>query len=132
MADLGGAWRAPERGDRVGRYTVLELLGEGAMGCVYAAHDPELDRRIALKLVRAERVSDARTRARVSREARAMAKVSHPNVVAVFDAGEDDAGVFIAMELVTGVTLAEWLAERARPWREVLDAFLACGRGLVA
>jgi len=120
------------RGDTVGRYALVEMIGRGAMGRVYAAHDPQLDRRVALKIVRSDRFAQAATRARLSREARAMAKVTHPGVVTVYDAGELDDGVFIAMELVDGSTLAHWLATERREWREIVRMFLAIGRGLAA
>jgi tetratricopeptide (TPR) repeat protein len=117
---------------RIGRYDLLELLGRGAMGTVWLARDPRLDRRVALKIVRTDRFVDPAARARLSREARAMARVKHPNVVAVYDTDELDNGVFIAMELVDGVTLDRWLAVRERPWREIMRAFAAAGRGLAA
>ena len=121
-----------QRGSTVGRYALLEMIGQGAMGSVYSAHDPQLDRKVALKLVRAERLAGPDARGRLSREARAMAKVSHPSVIHVYDAGEVESGVFIAMELIDGVTLAAWLRERPRTPTEVLDVFFAAGRGLAA
>jgi serine/threonine protein kinase len=91
----------------VGRYVVLETLGSGGMGVVYAAYDPELDRKVALKLLREEMVSRSRElRARMMREAQALARLSHPNVVAVFDVGTFGESVFLAMELVHGATPA--------------------------
>ncbi|HEY0190904.1 MAG TPA: protein kinase, partial [Kofleriaceae bacterium] len=94
------------------------------------ADDPQLERKVALKIVRAARFGgEARTR--LSREARAMAQVKHPHVVTVYDAGELDDGVFIAMELIDGATLAEWL-RAGRPWRELIRMFDAAGRGLAA
>jgi tRNA A-37 threonylcarbamoyl transferase component Bud32/tetratricopeptide (TPR) repeat protein len=122
----------PRRGDAVGRYTLLEMIGRGAMGSVYVAHDPQLDRKVALKIVRSERFAQHEVRARLSREARAMAKVTHPHVVTVYDAGELDDGVFIAMELIDGDTLASWLAAEQRPWRAIAGMFVAVGRGLGA
>src|SRR5690349_24785907 len=86
------------RGAMVGRYIVLGLLGEGGMGTVSAAYDPELDRKVALKLVRADATGE--DSARLLREARALARFSHPNVVAVHDVGESDDAVYVAMELV--------------------------------
>jgi serine/threonine-protein kinase len=118
-----------------GRYTVLEQLGQGGMGVVLAAYDARLDRRVALKLLlpRREARGDEAARARLLREAQAMARLSHPNVVAVYDAGSlEDGHIFIAMEMVEGQTLRQWTKERARSWREVLEAFLAAGRGLAA
>jgi tRNA A-37 threonylcarbamoyl transferase component Bud32/tetratricopeptide (TPR) repeat protein len=117
--------------ERVGRYTLIEMIGRGAMGSVYVARDPQLDRKVALKVVRAENFAEPEVRLRLSREARAMAQVRHPNVVTVHDAGELDGGVFLAMELIEGETLTRWLAAR-RPWRAVLAVLLAAGRGLAA
>jgi tetratricopeptide (TPR) repeat protein len=120
-------------GDRVGRYEVAGAIGSGAMGTVYAARDPDLDRRIALKLVR--RIGSAsvagEARPRLLREAQAMARLHHPNVVAVHDVGTFGAQVFLAMELVEGQTLTQWLAAE-RPWRRILDVFVQAGRGLEA
>ncbi len=121
------------RGAALGRFVVLGCVGRGAMGEVYAAYDPELDRKIAIKLVRADRSGDAaENRKRLMREAQATAKVSHPNVVVVYDAGTSGDRVFIAMEFLEGHTLRYWLQERSRSWREILDTFEAAGRGLAA
>ncbi len=122
------------RGDGVGRYIILDRLGAGGMGVVYAAYDPELDRRVAIKLLlAAESASEESTgQARLVREAQALARLSHPNVIAVYDVGTHEAGVFVAMELVDGQTLREWRKAVQRPWREVLEVFLAAGRGLAA
>ncbi|PCC68888.1 serine/threonine protein kinase [Nannocystis exedens] len=117
------------------RYTVLGFLGEGGMGLVLAAYDARLDRRVALKLLRhrADGSSGREEQARLVREAQAMARLSHPNVVAVYDAGTlADGALFIAMEYVEGQTLREWCAEQPRSWRQVLETFLAAGRGLAA
>ena len=116
-----------DAGARVGRYAVAERLGAGAMGVVHAAHDPELDRRVAVKLMH-----DAAWSPRLVREAQALARLAHPNVVTVYDIGEHAGRVFIAMELVPGATLASWLAARPRSWREIVAAFLQAGRGLAA
>ncbi|MBI4704291.1 MAG: serine/threonine protein kinase [Deltaproteobacteria bacterium] len=124
--------REPRRGDLLGRYLVIDPLGAGGMGVVVAAYDPELDRKIALKLIREDALQGpgaAMARARLQREAQAMARLSHPNVVAVFDVGDIDGQLFVAMEYVEQ-TLERWL--RARPWSEVLDGFLQAGRGLGA
>jgi len=121
------------RGTAIGRYTVLELLGRGGMGEVYAAYDPELDRKVALKILHTgEAAGDERSRGRLLHEAKAIAKLHHPNVVVVHDAGTVDDRVFLAMEYVDGQTLAAWLAERPRARREILDVFVAAGRGLAA
>jgi tetratricopeptide (TPR) repeat protein/predicted Ser/Thr protein kinase len=101
------------------------------MGVVYAAHDPELQRSVALKLLRPDRVTvDAR--ARLAREARVMARLSHPNVVAVYDVGSDRAGDFIVMERIAGTDLRRWCAAGPRSLRALLDVFVAAGEGLEA
>ena len=121
------------RGATIGRYVVLSQLGAGAMGVVYAAYDPELDRKIALKLLATSSGADASTaKARLLREAQAMAKLAHPNVVTVYDAGTFRDQVFLAMEYVAGTTLSGWLAERARTHREIVSVFVAAGNGLAA
>src|SRR5690348_15688458 len=128
------AGRAVPLGDHVGRYVITRVLGEGGMGIVYAATDPELDRTVAVKVLGAGAL-DERLRLemeeRLRREARAMAKLSHPNVVAVHDVGTHDGRVFIAMEYVEGETLAAWL-EAPRPLASILEMFRAAGRGLAA
>jgi len=131
--DPPAAEPALARGAALGRFVVLGLVGRGAMGEVYAAYDPDLDRKVAIKLVRADRSGDtAESRARLMREAQATAKVSHPNVVVVYDAGALRDRVFIAVEFVEGHTLRYWLEAETRAWLEILDAFLAAGRGLAA
>jgi tetratricopeptide (TPR) repeat protein len=121
------------RGTAIGRFVVLGLLGKGGMGEVYAAHDPELERDVAIKLLRGGAGSEsADGRMRLMREAQAIARVSHPNVVVVYDVGTFGNRVFIAMELVAGHTLRYWMHERARTWPEVLEVFAAAGRGLAA
>jgi tetratricopeptide (TPR) repeat protein/predicted Ser/Thr protein kinase len=122
---------ALSRGDSVGRYLLLDELGQGGMGVVYKAYDPELDRPIALKLLTAGHRGVQRER--LMREAQALARVSHPNVIAVHDVGCLDEGrggnVFIAMEFVEGQTLRKWVGEGRR---NLLEAFLAAGEGLLA
>jgi tetratricopeptide (TPR) repeat protein len=123
-----------ERGHTIGRYLVVEPLGAGAMGVVYRAYDPDLDRALALKVVSQHAdgsTRGAREQARLLREAQAMARVSHPGVIQVFDVGELDAAVYVAMELVDGVTLREWLVTKRSP-AEILQVFEAAGRGLSA
>ena len=123
------------RGATVGRYVTLGLVGRGGMGDVYAAYDPELDRKIALKLLNdggAASESQVRSRGRLLKEAKAIARLSHPNVVVVHDAGTIDDRVFIAMEFVEGQTLAAWLGGKTRAWAEIRPVFLAAGRGLAA
>jgi tetratricopeptide (TPR) repeat protein len=116
---------------RIGRYVVLRELGRGGMGVVYAAYDEELDRRIALKVLHASRAADADARARILRESRALARLSHPNVVHVYEVGDFEGSVYLAMEHVHGVTLRQWLKE-PRPWRASLAMLIETGRGLSA
>ncbi len=122
------------RGRSLGRYIIVEVLGAGAMGVVYRAYDPDLDRAIALKVVGSREggsTRGAREQARLLREAQAMARVRHPNVIQVFDVGELDDGVYVAMELVDGITLKAWMVSKRAP-SEVLQLFEAAGRGLAA
>ena len=119
-------------GARVGRYQILGALGRGGMGEVYAAYHPELDRRIALKVVQGFDGGSGQRRSRLLREARAIARLSHPNVVTVHDAGTFGDRVFIAMELIDGQTIEQWLRAARRTWQAILEVFLAAGRGLAA
>jgi tetratricopeptide (TPR) repeat protein/tRNA A-37 threonylcarbamoyl transferase component Bud32 len=123
------------RGLALGRYIVLNKLGGGGMGVVYAAYDPELDRKVALKLLRAEAAEELNSqaaRSRLLREAQAMARLSHPNVIAVHDVGTLDLQIFIAMEFVEGMTLRQWLKKKERAARDILEVFVQAGRGLAA
>ena len=115
----------------IDRFVVLGYLGSGGMGVVLSAYDPALDRRVALKLVRPSPRTAHSARRLLQREAQAMARLSHPNVVAVHDVGEVDGQQYIAMEFVDGQTLRDWLRER-HDWREVVRMFLAVGAGLTA
>jgi serine/threonine protein kinase len=123
------AWQA---GAFVDRYQLTEPIGAGGMGVVWSARDADLGRDVALKLIRADRWSLSHLRTRLLGEARAMARLSHPNVVTVHDAGVTDEALFIAMERHSGGTLAGWLGEKERSWREVVATFVAAGRGLSA
>lgn len=124
---------APLRmGTRVGRYRIEEMLGSGAMGVVYAAYDDELARRLAIKLVRSPGSSSTVHRARLLGEGRAIARVSHPNVVTVHDVGTFGEDVFIAMELVDGESLRDWLRREKRSRQEVVQILLGAARGLAA
>ncbi len=123
------------RGAAIGRYVVLGLVGRGGMGEVYAAYDPELDRKVAVKLLRVKPgngVSLVEGRQRTLREAQAIARLSHPNVVVVYDVGTFADQVFIAMEFVEGNTVTYWLQAQPRSRQEVLRVFRAAGRGLAA
>jgi tetratricopeptide (TPR) repeat protein len=122
---------------RIGRFVVLERVGAGGLGIVYAAYDTELDRRVALKV--SQRGPDGSTDASeqanraLVREAKAIAALSHPHVVVVYDAGVIDGGeAYLAMEFVEGRTLAAWLREEQPSWRDVLGAYLQAGDGLAA
>ena len=121
-------------GDRVGRYRIEGKLGAGGMGTVYLAHDPDLDRRVAIKMLhtRVGSGDPSQGSKRLLREAQAMARLAHVNVVAAHDVGVLDGSLFIAMELIDGQDLREWLAECPRSWREIVIAFIEAGRGLLA
>jgi serine/threonine protein kinase/tetratricopeptide (TPR) repeat protein len=120
-------------GAQVGRYKVLECIGIGGMGVVYGAYDPELDRKVALKLLRRGVAGDQERRnARLRREAQAMAKIADPNVITVHDVGLFEGRVFIAMEFVEGTTLTKWMRETPRPFKDVRNVFSAAGAGLAA
>ena len=118
-------------GRTVGRYEILERLGSGGMGVVYEARDPRLQRRIALKFILRERAG-SKAAQRLRREAVAMARVSHPNVVTVVDVGEHEGDVFVAMELIEGVTLRAWLDDGPRSVEEVHRVFRTAASGLAA
>ena len=124
----------PQAGERVGRFLLMDELGAGGMGVVYAAHDPQLDRRVALKILApaAGGTTGPASQARLLREAQAMARLSHPNVVPVYEAGTDQGRIFLVMEYVEGVSLRRWLTTGQRTEREILDVFIQAGRGLQA
>ncbi len=117
----------------IGRYRVLRVLGVGGMGVVYEAHDPELDRKVAIKVLHADATESGETASRrLRREAQAMAKLSHPNLVPVFDVGTCQGRVYLAMEHVSGETLREHLERPGSHWTAVVDLFLHAGAGLAA
>ncbi|MEP6653748.1 MAG: serine/threonine-protein kinase [Myxococcales bacterium] len=133
LADPRG--HEPTRPSAIGRYLVLNLVGKGAMGEVYAAYDPELERKVAIKLLRGKAGDSAEAsegRTRMMREAQAIAKLSHPNVVVVYDVGAFQDQVFVAMEFVDGHTLWYWMHAQPRSWTDVLKIFADAGRGLAA
>jgi hypothetical protein len=122
-------------GTVVGRFVVLEFLGAGGMGEVYAAYDPNLERKVAVKFLRPEFLGPGKQSVaadRMRREARLVAKLSHPNVVTVYEIDVFDGHLFIAMEYVDGQNVAEWLKAEARAVRDVVRVFLAAGAGLAA
>src|SRR5262245_1602322 len=131
IVDLGSA-DIPRPGANVGRYHLLQLVGRGGMGEVYAAHDPELDRRIAIKIMRADTLPNDVEAQRMMREAQSIAKLSHPNLVTVYDVGSSGGRVFVAMELIEGDTVAAWLDRKRRSRDEILRVFILAGRGLAA
>ncbi len=117
---------------RIGRFVIVRRIGAGGMGVVYSAFDEELDRKVAIKVLHAER-SGSQGRARILREAQAVARISHPNIVHVYEVGELDTGqVFMAMQFVEGVTLDEWVHSHERSWREVLAVYRQAAQGLAA
>jgi murein DD-endopeptidase MepM/ murein hydrolase activator NlpD len=120
------------KGTVVGRFVVLGLVGAGGMGVVYTAYDPDLDRRVALKLLHPGVHEGSNAHAHLLTEARMMARISHANVIAIFDVGTYREQVFAAMELVCGTTLRKWMEARSHGWREVIDVFLHAGEGLAA
>ena len=117
---------------RAGRYVLGAVIGEGGMGVVHEAYDPHLRRKVAIKLLRPEAQSLASREDQLVAEARALARLSHPNVVQVYDAGIHDQQVFLCMEHVEGRTMRRWLADGARSQDDVVRAFAAAGRGLAA
>lgn len=119
---------------QIGRYTVLHKLGEGGNGIVYSAYDDRLNRKVALKVVRSDRVHDPkRARSRLLAEAQALAKLAHPNIVTVFEVFVDEAqDVVIAMEFVDGMTLQQWATQPGRTWEQILAIYRDAGQGLAA
>ena len=120
------------RAARIGRHAILRPLGEGAMGTVYLAYDEELDRKVALKLLHGETSGGTEGRARLIREAQALARLSHPNVVQIHEIGEHQGQVFVAMEHVDGATLSAWQRAEPRPLAAILRAYHQAGEGLLA
>jgi len=114
--------------ERFGRYRLIRKLGEGGMGIVHLAHDDDLDRPVAIKILHPGGEGDPR---RLLREARSMARLSHPHIAAVFDVGTHGDDVYVAMEYVDGPTLRQWL-ETPRPWSERFDVLRQAAQGLAA
>jgi WD40 repeat protein/predicted Ser/Thr protein kinase len=118
---------------RIGRFVVLKRIGEGGMGMVYAAFDNALDRKVAVKLLHPRGASggdDARNR--LIREAQALARLSHPSIIHVYEVDTWQDQVYVAMEFVDGGTLSQWQRQEGRAWRDVLEAYVAAARGLAA
>ena len=123
---------AAERGQQIGRFVVLDVLGTGGMGVVYAAYDPNLDRKVAIKVLRNRAMASNEARLRLLREAQAMARIDHPNVLRVHEAGTVDDQIYIAMEFASGGTLRQWLAAAPRDRDDIVRVFVDAGRGLAA
>jgi eukaryotic-like serine/threonine-protein kinase len=122
-------------GTTLGRYVVLEVVGAGAMGVVYAAYDPELGRKVALKLLRPDPLAESPplgARSRLLREAQALAQLAHPHVITLHDVGTLDGEIFLTMEFLEGGTLGDWLAAEPRSWRAVTELLRQAGEGLAA
>ncbi|MCA9692305.1 MAG: serine/threonine protein kinase [Myxococcales bacterium] len=119
----------------LGRFTLLRQLGAGGMGVVYLAHDPELDRQVAIKHLHPRWLSGDELDSaaeRMRREARAMARLTHRNVVNIYEVGTHRGQLYLAMEYVHGTTLTSWLRQRRRSWQEILAAYCEAGDGLSA
>lgn len=135
VARIAAAEDAPPR--IIARYTIVHEIGRGGMGVVYLAYDPKLDRKVALKVLRGlpETLGDRSLtsgKARLLREAQALAKLSHPNVVQVFDVDIWEGALYLTMEFVPGRSLDDLLEAGPLPWRQALRIFLAAGEGLAA
>ncbi|MBL8972910.1 MAG: serine/threonine protein kinase [Myxococcales bacterium] len=126
--DAGESFVVPAR---ISRFTLLRPIGEGGMGVVFSAYDDELDRKVAIKLLRPSS-GDSLGTARLQREAQAMARLAHPNIVRVYEVGAIEGRIYLVMEMVQGDTLRAWLRAGRRGWREVLAVLVQAGRGLAA
>lgn len=118
----------------LGRYHLKRIVGAGGMGVVYEATDPELQRKVAIKIIRPDKFDDLQDqrRARLKREARALAALTHPNVLTVYDVGEDEARIWIAMEFIDGQPISDWIASERPSWQDILDVYKRAGKGLAA
>ena len=121
-----------EPGTRIGRFTLSRVLGEGGMGVVYEAYDDRLERRVAIKLLRGSARLDSEASQRMRREAQALARLSHPNVVGVFEVDEYEGRLYLAMEYLEGETLSKWLRSVPRSHDEIIEVLTQAGRGLAA
>jgi tetratricopeptide (TPR) repeat protein/predicted Ser/Thr protein kinase len=128
-----GDGRLDTETQHIGRYQIQRRIGRGGMGVVFVAHDPRLDRNVAIKLVSGRPMTNAqKLRSRLLREAQILAKLRHPNVVGVYDSGEHEDEVFLAMEYVEGDSLREWQRSETRTLRQLLSLYIEAGRGLAA
>ncbi|ACY15037.1 serine/threonine protein kinase with TPR repeats [Haliangium ochraceum DSM 14365] len=117
---------------RIGRYSILRELGRGGMGITYVGYDEELERKVAIKLVRPELGGSGESEVRLRREAQALARLAHPNIVSVYEVGHYRGQTYLVMELIEGQSASAWLKQSARTWPEVLEVFVQVGRGLQA
>ncbi|MCW5808316.1 MAG: serine/threonine protein kinase, partial [Deltaproteobacteria bacterium] len=131
-ADPSGDGAADAAPARLGRYHIARRLGEGGMGVVYAARDPELGRTVAIKRVREKLAVGSGLRDRLRREAQALARLNHPNVVSAYDVGVEDGQLFVVMQYVDGVSLEAWLKKHTPDPAGVVALFVQAGRGLAA
>ena len=122
----------PSYRSQLGRFVILYQLGAGGMGTVFAAYDEQLDRKVAIKLLHSQTTPRERQHQRTLREAKALARVTHPRVVSVYEVGEAGDQVYLAMEFVDGIALRQWQSQRPRSWRELLRMYLQAGEGLQA
>lgn len=120
------------RTTRIGRFSLLCEIGAGGMGTVFAAYDEQLDRKVALKILRKPRSGSDRQRLQILREARAAARVSHPNVVSVYEVNDTDGLIHIAMEYIDGETLHAWQSKGGHHWRQILSMYIQVGHALQA
>ncbi|MBL4632248.1 MAG: serine/threonine protein kinase, partial [Kofleriaceae bacterium] len=119
-------------GSHIERFEIIDYLGSGAMGVVFRAKDPKLDREVALKLLRPQFRQNKAAIRRLLQEAKTMAKLKHPNVLTIYDSGEEGELVYLAMELVSGGTLGEWLKREKPGWQEIVSTFADVASGLAA
>ncbi len=127
-----GGVHPPEAGDRIGRYVLEHRVGEGGMGVVWRAWDPEIGRHVAVKLVRTGGKADPKLWARLRREAHALARVRHPGVVCLFDMGQTELGSFLALEFVSGAHLRRWLGSGARTPAQIVSVVAQAAQALAA
>lgn len=122
---------APTRGTAIGRFIIVDEVGRGGSGQVFSAYDATLDRRVALKLLRPAASTEAKQK-RLEAEARALARLTHPNVITIYEAGRWSERAYLCMEFIAGGTIRDWVAARPRSWRDVVQLFLDAGAGLAA
>jgi serine/threonine protein kinase len=122
----------PMQPTRLGRFVLIREIGSGGMGTVYMAYDDHLDRKVALKILSNAKPRGRRRRTQILREARAAARVAHPNVISIYEVGEADGLIYIAMEYVDGGTLLQWQRRGGHTWQEILAMYLQAGEGLLA